>query len=80
MTERAPTTFAAPVFTTRCPIATPPNDEVVTMTEPTTTDAPTPAPTQGKPPSRVIVRWKGEGTMAFEGGKAKGGPTITAGM
>ncbi len=47
------------------------------MTEPGTTDTTPPAPVQGKPPSRVIVRWKGEGTMAFEGGKAKGGPTIT---
>jgi len=47
------------------------------MSEPVTTDATQGAPTQGKPPSRVIVRWKGEGTMAFEGGKAKGGPTIT---
>jgi putative redox protein len=47
------------------------------MSEPVTTDATQAAPTQGKPPSRVLVRWKGEGTMAFEGGKAKGGPTIT---
>lgn len=47
------------------------------MTKQVTTNAPTPAPTQGKPPSRVTVRWKGEGTMAFEGGKARGGPTIT---
>jgi putative redox protein len=47
------------------------------MSEPATTDTPQAAPAQGKPPSRVIVRWKGEGTMAFEGGKAKGGPTIT---
>jgi putative redox protein len=47
------------------------------MTEPVTTDESPAAPAQGKPPSRVIVRWKGEGTMAFEGGKAKGGPTIT---
>jgi putative redox protein len=42
-----------------------------------TPDATPPAPAQGKPPSRVIVQWKGEGTMAFEGRKAKGGPTIT---
>jgi putative redox protein len=34
-------------------------------------------PATGKPPSRVVVRWKGEGTMSFEGRKAKGGPTIT---
>jgi putative redox protein len=47
------------------------------MSEPATTDTPQAAPAQGKPPSRVVVRWKGEGTMAFEGGKAKGGPTIT---
>jgi putative redox protein len=47
------------------------------MSEPVTTDATQAPPTQGKPPSRVVVRWKGEGTMAFEGGKAKGGPTIT---
>ena len=47
------------------------------MSEPATTDTQQAAPAQGKPPSRVIVRWKGEGTMAFEGGKAKGGPTIT---
>jgi putative redox protein len=47
------------------------------MSEPGTTDATQAAPTPGKPPSRVLVRWKGEGTMAFEGGKAKGGPTIT---
>ena len=49
------------------------------MTEHAATDAPAPvpAPAGGKPPSRVVVRWKGEGTMAFEGRKAKGGPTIT---
>ena len=47
------------------------------MTERATTDAPPPPPTAGKPPARVLVRWKGEGTMAFEGRKAKGGPTIT---
>src|SRR3954466_13234365 len=47
------------------------------MSKPVTTDATPAAPAQGKPPSRVLVRWKGEGTMAFEGGKAKGGPTIT---
>ena len=40
-------------------------------------DAP-PAPLAGgKPPSRVAVQWKGPGTMAFDGRKAKGGPTIT---
>jgi len=37
---------------------------------------PTP-PTTGKPPARVVVQWKGPGTMAFDGRKAKGGPTIT---
>ena len=37
---------------------------------------PTPPP-GGKPPSRVVVQWKGPGTMAFDGRKAKGGPTIT---
>ena len=47
------------------------------MTERATTDAPNAPPTAGKPPARVLVRWKGEGTMAFEGRKAKGGPTIT---
>jgi putative redox protein len=47
------------------------------MTDNATTDAPATAPTGGKPPSRVLVRWKGAGTMAFEGRKAKGGPTIT---
>jgi putative redox protein len=47
------------------------------MTEQVTTETPTNAPPVGKPPSRVVVRWKGPGTMAFEGGKAKGGPTIT---
>ncbi len=47
------------------------------MTKQATPDASAPAAPQGKPPSRVIVRWKGEGTMAFEGGKTKGGPTIT---
>ena len=34
-------------------------------------------PPGGKPPARVVVQWKGPGTMAFEGRKAKGGPTIT---
>jgi putative redox protein len=38
--------------------------------------APKPAPPGGKPPSRVVVRWQGEGTKAFTGGKAAGGPTI----
>jgi putative redox protein len=33
-------------------------------------------PPGGKPPARVIVRWQGEGTMAFAGGKAAGGPTV----
>ena len=47
------------------------------MSEPVATDAPAAPPPAGKPPSRVVVRWKGEGTMAFEGRKAKGGPTIT---
>ena len=47
------------------------------MTERATTDAPNAPPAAGKPPSRVLVRWKGEGTMAFDGRKAKGGPTIT---
>jgi putative redox protein len=37
--------------------------------------APTPPP-GGKPPARVVVRWRGEGTVAFTGGKAAGGPTI----
>src|SRR5690349_3634545 len=37
---------------------------------------PTPPP-GGKPPARVVIQWKGPGTMAFEGRKAKGGPTIT---
>lgn len=37
---------------------------------------PTPPP-GGKPPARVVVQWKGPGTMAFDGRKAKGGPTIT---
>ena len=38
----------------------------------------TPAPPPGgKPPARVVVQWKGPGTMAFNGRKAKGGPTIT---
>lgn len=46
------------------------------MTEQATTNAPNAAPA-GKPPARVVVKWKGEGTMAFEGRKAKGGPTIT---
>lgn len=39
-------------------------------------EAPT-TPPVGKPPARVVVQWKGPGTMAFEGRKAKGGPTIT---
>ena len=39
-------------------------------------EVPTPPP-GGKPPARVVVQWKGPGTMAFEGRKAKGGPTIT---
>ena len=47
------------------------------MTERATTDAPNAPPAAGKPPARVLVRWKGQGTMAFEGRKAKGGPTIT---
>ena len=47
------------------------------MSEPVATDAAAAPPPTGKPPSRVVVRWKGEGTMAFEGRKAKGGPTIT---
>ena len=46
------------------------------MTEHVATDAPNAAPV-GKPPARVLVRWKGPGTMAFDGRKAKGGPTIT---
>jgi putative redox protein len=37
---------------------------------------PTPPP-GGKPPARVTVQWKGPGTMAFDGRKTKGGPTIT---
>jgi hypothetical protein len=40
-------------------------------------DAPPAPPAAGKPPSRVAVQWKGPGTMAFDGRKAKGGPTIT---
>ena len=40
-------------------------------------DAPPAPPAGGKPPSRVVVQWKGPGTMAFEGRKAKGGPAIT---
>lgn len=40
-------------------------------------DAPPAPPAGGKPPSRVVVQWKGPGTMAFEGRKAKGGPSIT---
>ena len=40
-------------------------------------DAPPRPPATGKPPSRVVVQWKGPGTMAFDGRKAKGGPTIT---
>jgi putative redox protein len=47
------------------------------MSEATEADVvPTP-PAAGKPPSKVLVKWKGEGTMAFEARKAKGGPTIT---
>src|SRR5690349_25036600 len=47
------------------------------MSEATEADVvPTP-PATGKPPSKVVVKWKGEGTMAFEARKAKGGPTIT---
>lgn len=46
------------------------------MTEHATTDTPA-APPAGKPPAKVVVQWKGQGTMAFEGRKAKGGPTIT---
>lgn len=42
-----------------------------------TTEAPSAPPPGGKPPARVVVQWKGPGTMAFEGWKAKGGPTIT---
>ena len=38
--------------------------------------APNPVPPGGKPPARVVVRWQGEGTKAFTGGKAAGGPTI----
>ena len=41
-----------------------------------TDKAPTALP-GGKPPARVVVQWKGPGTMAFDGRKAKGGPTIT---
>jgi len=47
------------------------------MTDQAAADTPVAAPSPGKPPSRVVVQWKGEGTMAFEGRKAKGGPTIT---
>ena len=47
------------------------------MTDNVATDSQPAPPTAGKPPSRVVVQWKGEGTMAFEGRKAKGGPTIT---
>ena len=47
------------------------------MTDNVATDPQPAPPTAGKPPSRVVVQWKGEGTMAFEGRKAKGGPTIT---
>ena len=47
------------------------------MTDTVTTDPQATPPATGKPPSRVVVQWKGEGTMAFEGRKAKGGPTIT---
>jgi len=55
-----------------------PNDQAKRpMSERATTDAPSTPPPAGKPPARVVVRWKGTGTMAFEGRKAKGGPTIT---
>ena len=47
------------------------------MTDQATTDVSPAVPAAGKPPARVVVQWKGEGTMAFEGRKAKGGPTIT---
>ena len=47
------------------------------MPDQVATDPQPAPPATGKPPSRVVVRWKGEGTMAFEGRKAKGGPTIT---
>jgi putative redox protein len=53
-------------------------DDERRMTE-NTTSATEPVPTPppgGKPPARVTVRWQGEGTMAFAGGKAAGGPTI----
>ena len=40
-------------------------------------EAPPAPPKGGKPPARVVIQWKGPGTMAFEGRKAKGGPTIT---
>ena len=40
-------------------------------------EAPPAPPPGGKPPARVAIQWKGPGTMAFEGRKAKGGPTIT---
>src|SRR6478672_12890669 len=46
-------------------------------TEHANPEAPPAPPPGGKPPARVAVKWKGPGTMAFEGGKAKGGPTIT---
>lgn len=46
-------------------------------TEHANPEAPPAPPPGGKPPARVAVQWKGSGTMAFEGRKAKGGPTIT---
>ena len=46
--------------------------------QPTQVEAPHLTDTQpGKPPARVVVQWQGPGTMAFDGRKAKGGPTIT---
>jgi putative redox protein len=42
-----------------------------------TATPPAEQPVKPKPPARVVVQWKGPGTMAFEGRKAKGGPTIT---
>jgi putative redox protein len=41
------------------------------------TEAPPAPPGVGKPPARVVIQWRGPGTMAFDGRKAKGGPTIT---
>lgn len=46
-------------------------------TEHANPDAPPAPPPGGKPPARVVVQWKGPGTMAFDGRKAKGGPSIT---